>query len=315
MPPQESQGDTMGQLGGRRLRQIQHERFGDLLSDSLRRVSKGAKVIYVDSNTGSNNYNGLRIESPVATVKYATSLLTAGKGDQIFVLPNHMEEVTSAITLVDDSAIKGLTFGNRRPFLAVNGAINLIDVAGAGCSVTGLSLTISTTDAALSLINVSKEKAYISDIKMIPSDTGINVVDCIVVANGADDLHLDNIQIFNTTVAVNSFLSITASVNRMKMTNCHFSGDTATGGIIDSAAAANIFWKDNVVRVIGTNQPAVTLDSNPTGVVINFHALGTDATIANNANWGNALILSQIYTRGGTGTTAQATTIIPALDT
>ena len=305
----------MGSLGGRRLRQIQHERFSDLLSDSLRRVSKGAKVIYVDSNTGNNNYNGLRIESPVATVKYASSLLTEGAGDQIFVLPNHMESVTSAITLVDDSAIKGLVFGNKRPSLAVNGAIKLLDIQGAGCSVTGLQLSIVTTDAALSLINVSSEKAYISDIKMIPSDTSINVVDCIVVEDGADDLHLDNIQIYNTTVAVNSFISITAAVGRMKMTNCHFSGPTATGGIIDSAAATDIFWKDNVVQVSGTNQPAVTLDSNPTGVVVNFHALGTDATIANNANWGNALILSQIYTRGGTGTAAQATTIIPALDT
>lgn len=305
----------MGSLGGRRLRQIQHERFSDLLSDSLRRVSKGAKVIYVDSNTGNNNYNGLRIESPVATVKYATSLLTEGAGDQIFVLPNHMEEVTSAITLVDDSAIKGLTFGNRRPTFAVNGTINLLDVAGSGCSVTGLELRIQTTDAALSLINISKEKAYISDIKMIPSDTAVNVANCIVVADGADDLHLDNIQIYNTTVAVNSFLSITAAVNNMKMTNCHFSGPTATGGIIDSAAATDIFWKDNVVKVSGANQPAVTLDSNPTGVVVNFHALGTDVTIANNANWGNALILSQIYTRGGTGTTAQASNIVPALDT
>lgn len=315
MPPQESQGDKMGQLGGRRLRQIQHERFSDLLADSIRRTSKGSKIIYVDSNTGNNSYNGLRIESPVATVKYATSLLTEYNGDQIFVLPNHMEEVTSAITLVDDSAIKGLTFGNRRPTFAVNGTINLLDVAGAGCSVTGLEFRIQTTDAALSLINISKEKAYISDIKMIPSDTAVNVANCIVVADGADDLHLDNIQIYNTTVAVNSFMSITAAVNNMKMTNCHFSGDTATGGIIDSAAATNIFWKDNVVRTIGTNQPAVTLDSNPTGVVVNFHALGTDATIANNANWGNALILSQVYTRGGTGTTAQASNIVPALDT
>ena len=305
----------MAQLGGRRLRQVQHERFSDLLADSLRRVSKSSKVIYVDSNTGNNNYNGLRIESPVATIAQAVSLASEGMGDQIYVLPNHAETVTSAITLGDDMSIKGLVFGNRRPTITVNGAVNLLDIQGAGCSVSGLELTIATTDAALSLINIAKEKVSISDIKMIPSATAVNVVDCIVVASGADDLNLDNIQIYNTTVAVNSFLSITAAVTRMKMTNCHFSGDTATGGIIDSAAATNIFWKDNVVRVIGTNQPAVTLDSNPTGVVVNFHALGTDATIANNANWGNALILSQIYTRGGTGTAAQATTIIPALDT
>lgn len=306
----------MGQLAGRRIRQIHHERFSDMLADSLRRVHKSSKVIYVDSNTGSDNYNGLRIESPVATLAQAISLATAAQGDQIFILPNHAETVTAAISASKaDVAIKGFELGNKRPVITVNGAVDLMDISAAGVSVEGLDLTIVTTDAATALINVSGAKVKLSNIKMIPSATAVNVVDCITLASGANDISIDSVQIHNTVVAVNSFLSIEAAVARMKMTNCYFSGDTATGGIIDAATATEIFWKDNVVRTIGTNQPAVTLDSNPTGVVVNFHALGTDATIANNANWGSALILSQIYTRGGTGTAAQATTIIPALDT
>lgn len=306
----------MGQLAGRRLRQTQHERFSDLLADSIRRVHKSSKVIYVDSNTGSDNYGGLRMESPVATLAQAISLATASQGDQIFILPNHAETVTAAISASKaDVVIKGFELGNKRPVITVNGAVDLLDISAAGVSVEGLDLTIVTTDAATALINVSGAKVKLSNIKMIPSATAVNVVDCITLASGANDILIDNVQIFNTTVAVNSFLSIEAAVARMKMTNCHFFGDAATAGIIDGAAATQIFWQNNWVGTIGTTIPAVILDSNPTGIVDNFFAYGTHTTLASNAQWGNALRLSRIYTLKETDASVQASNIIPALDT
>lgn len=306
----------MGLLGGRRLRQIQQEKFSDALADSLRRVHKSSKVIYVDSNTGNNNYNGLRIESPVATIAQAVSLATASQGDQIFVLPNHAETVTSAISMSKaDVSITGFELGNKRPVITVNGAVDLFDISGAGCSLSGLDLTIVTTDAATALVNVSGAKVKLSNLKMIPSATAVNVVDCITLASGANDILIDGVQIYNTTVAVNSFLSIEAAVARMKMTNCHFFGDAATAGIIDGATATQIFWQNNYVGTVGTTIPAVILDSNPTGIVDNFFAYGTHGTLASNAQWGNALRLSRIYTLEETDASVQASNIVPALDT
>lgn len=303
-------------LGLKKLKDVEFERFNDVLADAQRAVHKDQKIIYVDSNTGNDNYNGLRLRYPKATIAGAIAACTASQGDRIIVLPNHVETVTSAVSLSKaDVALIGMELGNKRPVITVNGAVDLLSVSGAGCAVSGLDLTIVTTDNATALIDVSAAKVKLQNIKMIPSATSVNVVDCITVASGADDCHIEDVRIHNTVVAVNSFLSIEAAVARLVVKGCHFSGDVVTAGIIDAATATQIRLLGNVVKTIGTNIPACILDSNPTGEAIGNYMFGTDATITNDAQWGTALILANNYTRGGTGSSVSASNIIPALDT
>ena len=294
---------------------LQGERFDGMVLDTVSRIHKNGKIWFVDSNTGSDTRGGNRLSSPFATLSAAMSACTASQGDMIIVLPQHAETITSTITVKAGVRIVGLTVGNLRPVITINGATDLFNMSGANSLISGLELTIATTDAATALINVAAAKCKISNVKMVPSATSVNVVDCITLASGANDVVIDNVEIYNTTVPVNSFLSIEAAIARMVMTNCHFSGDCDTAGIIDSAAATNINWYNNRVRTVGTTIPALTLDSNPTGVVDLFFAYGTHGTLATNANWGNALRLSRIYTLEETNGSVQATNIVPALDT
>lgn len=310
---QESRSMT---IGNEKIVDVKFERFADVLEDAKKRVHKGSKVIYVDSNTGSTIYSGTRMVSPCATISQAIGLCTAGQGDTVLVMPNHAETVTSSITMSkSDVSIIGFEVGNKKPVITVNGAIDLFNITASGCSISGLELTIITTDSATALVNVAASKCRLSNLKMIPSATSVNVLDCITIASGADDLIIENVRIHNTVVPVTSFISIEAAVARLTIKDCYMSGDVATGGIIDGATATQIRLLNNVIKVIGTNMPALTLDSNPTGEAIGNYVFGTDASIANNANWGNALILANNYTRGGTGSTVSASNIIPALDT
>lgn len=298
-----------------KLSQLQGERFDNLAFAALMaRTHKLGKTYYVDSNTGNNSYGGTRIGSPLATIAAAMALCTANQGDKIIVLPQHAETVTSTVTVKAGTKIIGLEDANRRPVITINGATDLFNMSGAGSLIYGLDLTIATTDAATALINVAAAKCTIQNVKMIPSATSVNVEDCITLASGADDVVIRECEIFNTVVAVNSFISIEAAVARMKLLDCFFFGDVATAGIIDGAAATQICWLRNTVGVVGTTKPVVTLDSNPTGVVDDFTVLGTHTTIATNANWGNALRLSRIRVSETTDASAQASTVIPAAD-
>lgn len=303
-------------IGNRSLYQNKNEGVANVLNDAAGYIHKSQKTFYVDSNTGNTAYSGQRIQAPLPTIAAAMASCTASQGDRIFVLPQHAETVTSTITFKAGVRLIGLSVGNLRPVITINGATDLFSLAGANSQIENLELTIATTDAATSLIDVTAAKCHIRNIKMIPSTSGsVNVVDCITIASGANDLTIDDVRIHNTTTPVNSFISIEAAVARLRIMNCYMSGDLVTAGIIDAATATQILLLNNIVKTIGTNIPGCILDSNPTGEAIGNYMLGTDATIANNAQWGSALILANNYTRGGTGSTVSATNISPSLDT
>lgn len=255
---------------------------------------------------------------PFATIDYAIGKCTASRGDAIFVLPTHAETVTSAITLdVIGVQIIGLPgYGNKKPVVTVNGAVDAITITAANCRVSGLHMTIASTDAATALINVAAAYAKIDNIRMIPSVTSYNVVDCITLASGADDCLIENVRIVNTVVPVNSFLNIEAAVARLQVKGCRWYGDCVTAGVIDAATATFVELEDNVIATIGTTIPAVTLDNNPAPIVaIRNGFLGTHTTIASNANLGNLARLVGNFVLEATDGSVSATPIIPAYDT
>jgi len=251
---------------------------------------------------------------PLATIDFAIGRCVAGRGDAIFVMGPHSETVTSSITLdVAGVQIIGLKIGNKSPVVTINGATDLFTITAANCRISGLEMTIVTTDAATALVNVAAAKARLDNIKMIPSATSVNVVDCITLASGANDCLIEDVDIRNTTVAVVSFLSIEAAVARLTVRRFRAFGDTTTGGIIDGATATQLLLEDVTVGTVGTTQPAATLDSNPTGLVIRSNFAGTSTTLANNGALGTGVRMFDVKVLEETNGSAQGA-LIPAVD-
>jgi hypothetical protein len=271
---------------------------------------------FVDSSTGSNSNSGRDKDHPVATITYALTLCTASKGDVIVVMPGYTETVTAAITLSKAGVyVIGLGWGNLRPTITGNFAGDAMTITAANVVVDNIRFAGPSTDAQTADINVAAAGVTLRNLEMIGSVGSQNVVDCITLASGADDCTIENVYVYNTTVAVNSFLSIEAAVARLKVLNCFFFGDIVTAGISDGAAATQIYLANTVVGTVGTTIPGCILDSNPTGVVNNVAWLGTHTTIASNAQTGNAIRLKESYVLEATDGSVQATDIIPAKDT
>lgn len=271
---------------------------------------------FVDSVTGSNANSGLDKLHPVATITYATTLCTASKGDVVVCMPGHSETVTAAITLSKAGVYYiGLGWGRLKPTIIGNFAGDAVSITAANVVFDNFHFAAPVTDAQTSDIVITGSGATIRNITAIGSTSGsVNVVDMIRIAAGANDLLLENIDIWNTTTPVNSFVSFEAAVARTVIRNFCAIGDCVTAGFIDAAAATQIHFKDVTVATVGTTIPAFILDANPTGVVDHVHALGTSTTIANNVQFGNAIRMTDVRTLEETDGSKQATTLIPVLD-
>lgn len=283
------------------------------------------KVFFVNNSTtlapgASVGANNLAVGDsellPFSTITFALTACVASRGDAIFVMGPHAETTTAVMTLSKAGVqIIGLPIGNRKPRITLNGAVDMFDITAADCRISNLFCTIVTTDAATAIVNVAAARARIDNLQIIPSATSVNVVDVFTLASGADDCLIENCDIRNTVVAVNSFLSIEAAVARPTIRGNRWMGDCATAGVIDGATATFALIEDNTIMTIGTTIPAGTLDNNPTGVVDNNRFLGTHTTIATNFNGGNVLRQARSFVLEATDNSVQATNIIPALDT
>lgn len=238
----------------------------------------------------------------------------ASRGDVIYVMPGHAETVTAAIALsVAGISVIGLGNGTLRPTITGNGAIDAVNITAAGVLFENFAFAAPETDNQTADINVAAAGVVVRNIRIIGSQTSKNVVDCITIASGANDLTIENVRMYNSVVAVNSFISIEAAVARLSLIDIMCFGDVVAGGLIDAAAATHLFMENVRIAVVGTTKPAATLDSNPTGMARNCFFSGTSTTLADNGALGNALRVDNIKVLEETNNSASAA-IIPAVD-
>lgn len=270
-------------------------------------------IYFVNSLTGSINNAGNSPSAPFATLAYVVANKAAA-GDTIVLAPGFTETLSAAQTLsLAGLAIIGIGAGALKPTLTVAGAVDGLNITGANIVVANVAFAAPTTDEATSMINVAAAGVQLLNISGIGSASSKNFVDCITIAAGADDLLIQGLELYNSNTAVNSFISIEAAVNRLKIFDSFCFGDVVAGGLIDSAKALQIHLRNLVIAVVGTTKPAATLDSNPTGLAENCKFSGTDTTLANNGALGNLMRLFNVWLLEETDNSKQGVQI-PAVD-
>lgn len=271
-------------------------------------------VFYVSSALGSDGNVGTDPKFPLATVAQAQTNATASHGDIVLIMPGYTQTRTTVLTLSKAGVTYiGLGNGSLKPTFTHNAATDCVNITAANVILSNIHFAAPLTDAQTAMINVAAANVSLLNISGIGSVATENIVDCITIASGANDLTIDGLEIYNTAVAVNSFISIEAAVARLRVFNAFCFGDTATGGIIDGATATQIHFNNVVIATIGTTQPAAVLDSNPTGLIENSKFAGTSTTLANNAALGTGVRLFNVWVTEETDGSKQGAQI-PAVD-
>lgn len=172
---------------------------------------------FVNSVTGSNGFDGLSPDAPFATLAYAITKCVTSKGDNIILLPGHVETVATA---------GGVTFASKA-------GINVI-----GVGVGSLRPTINfTATGATMLLNAAN--LYFENILFTG---GIDAVVSAVVVSSAD-CRLNNCEYRDVTGQATLFLLTTAAADRLKITNFTHDGATAAG----AAASIAIVGGDGII--------------------------------------------------------------------
>lgn len=230
---------------------------------------------------------GLSPSDPLATIDYAIGLCTAGRGDNIIVLPGHSENITTAAAIVFDVSgvtLLGLGTGSNRPTITCSGTTDTLDIniTAANVTIDNVYFDMTGNDAVDAFIDLDAADCTFRNCYFLLADSGGQVDIGVDVGTGSDRCRFENCEFFGDT-ASSVAITVSAAVIGLTVKNCYFDivGSTSPGLIEFGAAALNIRFED----VILCNRVALattTVDFNGhacTGVFKNVHSvLGTIAT-------------------------------------
>lgn len=206
-------------------------------------------IFFVNSATGTDGAGyGQNPDAPVATLDYAIGLCTASKGDVIYVLPGHAENLTLATSVNCDVAgvtIIGLGEGTLLPTFSTTAAAGSITIGAANVTLRNLRLLAAFATGTTS---------------------------AITIAAAGDGCTLDGIQ-FRDTAATDEFLvhvSVATTVTDLLIKNCSFVtlAGSLTNSILFAGTSSDVVIEDNYFFVDSSDDVIDHLAGASTNLVV-----------------------------------------------
>lgn len=161
-------------------------------------VMHPGQVYFVNNSTaipqgglGGSDGNSGTYQKPFSTIDYAIGRCTAGRGDIIFVMPGHIENIDAASGIALDVAgvaVIGLGTGSLRPKLNTTVTTATFAMNAANCAIKNILFT--NVVSTVSPIVVSAGYCTIEGCEM--RDVGGSMVDGILTTAGATGLKILN---------------------------------------------------------------------------------------------------------------------------
>lgn len=189
---------------------------GGFFAVTDREFYPSGSIFYVHASTGTDGAGyGRHPDAPVATLDYAVGLCTANKGDVIFLMPGHAENIASATALTLDVAgvrVVGLGYGTLRP-------------------------TITITTAVDATWNITAANCWVENVLVVSQFA--NIASAMTVGALADGLTLKRMEFRNTSVILGALIqiSIAAACADVTIDGLRFI-EVAAGGL--TAPATNV---------------------------------------------------------------------------
>lgn len=188
---------------------------GGMFAVTDRANAPSGSIFWVHSGTGTDSAGyGRNPDAPTATLDYAIGLCTASKGDVIYLMPGHAENIASATGCVMDIAgvsVIGLGSGLLRPTLTLT---------------THVGATVSVTAASCTIENV------------VIVGNFLNITAAITVAATADGLTLRDVETRDTSAVLGALIQISIAALTTDVTIDGYKHLTFAGGL--TAAATNV---------------------------------------------------------------------------
>lgn len=228
---------------------------------------------FVHSGTGTNGTAyGFTPDKPFATVDYAISKCTASKGDIVFVMPGHAENITSATGMVFDIAgvqVIGIGTGRLKPQISITTATtSTISFTAANCVLENVDIINNFLDIAATLtIAATATGTTLRNIRVHDTSVILGALVGIAVAADADDLTIDGFEYhgFTLTALATNCILFAGGCDRLKMSNVFIVGSFSNVTIAGETALSIDISLNNIT----------TYNKHATGTGIHMHASTT----------------------------------------
>ncbi len=237
-------------------------------------------VFFVHSGTGSDTAGyGNNPDSPVATIDYAIGLCTASKGDVIYVLPGHAENLASATACAVDVIgveIIGIGKGALVPTLTATAEAGTIAITVASVTIKNIKLVAGFAGGCTNGIAISADGDNCTLDGVIFRDGASNNVEWLIhisVATTADDLTIKNCDIIGLVAGTcSNAILFAGTTSNLKILDNTIDVDSSDSTIDhDAGKATNFLIKGNTIL----NQDTTTagycteMEATSTGHIVN----------------------------------------------
>jgi len=232
-------------------------------------------VFFVDSTTGLSGNSGLDALHPLSTVDLATNKCTANKGDIVYIMPNHAENIDANTDWVPDIAgvtYIGLGSGDDAPTFTYTGTSGEISIGADNITFKNLRF-VAGIDAVTVGIDVNAHHFTMQNCEMIAgTTTTYDWVDMVDVS-AYDWAKFDNCRFYaeEGTAGANTAIQFVDS-NFIQIVNCQFYGDFAEAPIWNiTTASSHILIDNNFIYNDDTDNAdnCISLQAACTGIISN----------------------------------------------
>ena len=235
-------------------------------------------AFFVHSGTGSNGYKGTDPPKPFATIDYAIGQCTASKGDVVYVMPGHTENLAAADAIDIDVAgvsVIGLGWGSLRPILTFTNAAGEVVIGASNVRISNIVFNASVT-AVLKAIDIeaSKTDAIIDHCYFTVVLAGTDEFNnSIIIGDQANRSLIYNNEFHMGTAGAVSAIYSDADNDYCKIAKNLITGDYSTACIVGDEADDMIVISDNRLyngqaTGVGLNsEPCIELAATTTGII------------------------------------------------
>lgn len=248
-------------------------------------------VFFVDDATGSNGNSGTDADHPFADIDYAIGRCTAGKGDIIFVMPDHTEDIAAAggITMdVEGVSLIGLGNGSNRPTITFSATDSTFAISAANCLIKNIVFEAAIADvvAGIAMTGAADGTTFEEIESYEGSSAGtFNFVDFTTIDTGANNLTWRRCKFIGNDTNNDAFIS-GVEHNGFYISDCYFASnvaqDSAHGLVVSSGNVTNMEIKNCNFRSNIDGALFIDFDGAANGGTIsycNFSSIDTDGAV------------------------------------
>lgn len=289
------------------------------------------RVFWVGNASGLPAGNGSSPDYPFSTLDAALAKCVSNRGDIVYVLPLHAENLSLAASLpslVAGTTVMGLGWGTQRPAFTFSAATSQFTVAVANVLIrncqwlaagprgtTALTVTLPFVISAPGFTFLDNEVQCGIDADQLATD-------CISLTATADDCTLANNYIWGGAGAViTTAIKTTGAVDRLKLIGNTITAEVATAGtgvLLDFSNAACVdhaILNNHLANKTASSKFVIKPHATSTGFVDgNRYYTGDAATAPAVSAWTTFTTTYQFGSNLCVTTTAASGLLCPAVD-